>query len=615
MIMTHLSGFRLGKRSVGLGIATCALSMLVACSDGDTPSLQVPAPPLSLSAIAKSPEIELSWQPSEGAGSYHLYWSTTAGVSTVDGTRISGVSSPYLHTDLTRGLTYYYVVTAANEAGESGPSLETSATISPAAPEVVSATSGDTQVTLDWRSVLGATSYRVYWSNTPGVTPANGTLVDNASAPLVHTGLTNGLTYYYIVSAVNAGGEGESSLQVSAVPQEPVPAAPQAVSAIATPETTLSLTVQWAPPPEPADPTRVVSYNLYRSTSPGIANNLSAATLIEGVVSPHIDTVPAGQVAYYYVISAVTAGGEGPVSAEVSAVPKGSPGGSGGSGGSPGETSFGNNLSVPLVFADGVGLLGDKITGTDYLDRATGLRPSTTDIVDPFPYLNPIDAYTLAGTTYYRQQSASTWQAGWINGSTGPQRVEVDWGDNLTSASLSANQVLRVETVLRQYPNTDAWPTDQPLMAYPMALLYGTGRTEMQGTTGTPVEAQERRVFTVMARLRIRKLVDGVPTDHPCGFNGSVADGFKIPDGGSVPRYSAEINVGGSQTYGFNWRLNQCTATDKTGAWRISFSLDDASEVNGQGLANNVLLESLHPSETRSVLNSPKETSIDIEVR
>ncbi|MEN9776115.1 MAG: hypothetical protein RL322_3185 [Pseudomonadota bacterium] len=601
------------RRAAACAMAGVCLSVLTACGDNDSES--APPAPASLSAVAASPEVLLNWPSSEGATSYNLYWANTSGVTPATGTRIEGVSAPHLHADLLRGSTYHYVVTALNQFGESGPSPQASVTIAPAAPETVSATPGDTQVTIDWRDVPGATSYRIYWSNAAGVTPASGTVISNATAPFIHTGLTNGLPYYYVITAVNQGGESDASQQVSATPQVPPPSAPQTISALATPETTLSVTIQWTPPALPQGSEPVVRYNLYRSTLPGIAGDLSIATRVEDVVSPHIDKVPAGQVTYYYVVTAVTAGGEGAPSAEVSATPKGPPSGSGGAGGSGGDAAYGNNLSLPLVFADGLGLGGAALTGTDYRDLATGLRPTSTDVTEPFPYLDDGDLYVLNGTAYYRQQTASTWQASWINGSGALQRVEADWGDNLVSASLSSNQVVRVETVLRQYPNTPAWPAEEVLSAYPMALLYGSGRTEMQGTTGETVEAQERRVFTVTARLQIRKLIDGVPVDHPCGFDGSVAEGLAVPDGGGVARYSAEINVGGSQTYGFNWRLNQCTEPDKAGAWRISFSLDEAVEVNGQGHANNVLIDSLHPSESTAILESPRRTSIDVLIR
>ncbi len=45
------------------------------------------------------------------------------------GTKIADVTSPYTHTGLTQGTTYYYVVTAANGYGESADSAKVSVTI------------------------------------------------------------------------------------------------------------------------------------------------------------------------------------------------------------------------------------------------------------------------------------------------------------------------------------------------------------------------------------------------------------------------------------------------------------------------------------------------------
>lgn len=590
-------------------VLAVTLGFLSACGGDDPPGV-----PSGLTAAAAGTEITLTWDVALDASSYNLYWSTSPGVTTATGTKIEGATRPYVHTGLTSGATYYYVLTAVNAGGESGASTEVSATLAPAAPGTVSVTSADHIATVDWRDTLGATSYNLYWSNTAGVTKATGTKIENVTAPYVHTGLTNGTTYYYVVTAVGAGGESVESAQVSTVPQVPLPEAPQGLSAVLTPETTKSVTLQWTKPAVPVDEVDILSYTLYRSTTANVASNLAGAVKIEGVASPHIDLVPAGQTTYYYVVVAVTASGEGPASAEVSATPRGSPG-TGSDGGGGGETgAFGNNLSVPLVFADGVGVLGGVITGTDYTDLATGLRPTATDVTDPFPYLSSTDVYRAAGIDYYKQQTGSTWQASWLNGKSSVQNVEADWGDNLTSASLRATQVIRVETVLRQYPGGTSWPTTEAMVAYPMTFLYGQGISEMQGTTGVTVAAAERRVFAVTARLQIQKLVGGVPTDHVCGFNGSVAEGLAVADGSQEPKYGAEINVGGSLTYGFNWRLNQCTATDKTGQWRLTFSLDDSASVGGTTYNNNTLIESLHSSETASVLSNNKSTYIDITV-
>lgn len=348
---------------------------------------------------------------------------------------------------------------------------------------------------------------------------------------------------------------------------------------------------------------------MWPSTTPGVASSLATATLIDSVTSPYVDLVPTGGIPYYYVVTAVNAVGEGAPSAEVSATPTASPTG-----------TFGNNLSVPLVFADGVGVTGADIVGADgdYTDRTTGLRPTLTDVTSPFPYFNPADAKLFQNTTYYPQRTSSTWQAGWINGKAAMQNVVVDWGDNLRSASLTSGQsVIRVETNLLQLKGATGWLGAESMLGYPMQLLGGQGRTESQGTTGIAEEATVRRVYTITARLKIQKL-DGAGVPIPgfaCNFDGSIWEGFALPDS-SQQKYSSEINVGGAITYGFNWRLGSCAAadTDKKGVYRMTFSLDDTADHNGKTYTNNVTLEAVDAADTTAVLDSPKESHIDVTV-
>ena len=86
----------------------------------------------------------------------------------------------------------------------------------PTVPTNPAAQSADTQVSLSWNVVPGATSYKVYRSLTSGSgysvvgTPATNSYLD--------TGLTDGTTYYYVISAVTIGGESARSTQVSATP-------------------------------------------------------------------------------------------------------------------------------------------------------------------------------------------------------------------------------------------------------------------------------------------------------------------------------------------------------------------------------------------------------------
>jgi len=63
---------------------------------------------------------------------------------------------------------------------------------------------GDKQNTVYWVKDARIQNYDLYWSTTPGVTPQNGTLVSNATSPYLHTGLTNGQTYYYILVGTSA---------------------------------------------------------------------------------------------------------------------------------------------------------------------------------------------------------------------------------------------------------------------------------------------------------------------------------------------------------------------------------------------------------------------------
>ena len=103
----------------------------------------VPATPADVRATAGDGEVRITWTPVAGATSYDLYWSTAAGVTKTNGTRIQGVTSPALLTELANGTTHHYVVTAVNDVGESGESVEVTAT--PAPPPFVRAMAVATQ--------------------------------------------------------------------------------------------------------------------------------------------------------------------------------------------------------------------------------------------------------------------------------------------------------------------------------------------------------------------------------------------------------------------------------------------------------------------------------------
>ncbi len=182
---------------------------------------QPPAAPTGLTATAGNAHVALSWTASSGATSYTVKRTTTSGgpyTNVATGVTTTG----YTNTGLTNGTAYYYVVSASNSAGESSNSAQASATPTagtqvPAAPTGLTATAGNAQVALSWTASSGATSYTVKRATTSGG-PYTNVATGITATSYANTGLTNGTTYYYVVSASNGAGESSNSAQASATP-------------------------------------------------------------------------------------------------------------------------------------------------------------------------------------------------------------------------------------------------------------------------------------------------------------------------------------------------------------------------------------------------------------
>ena len=177
--------------------------------------------PVGLKTTAGNSWVSFTWSPSAGATSYHLKRATKSGGPYV---QIAAPVSTF-HTDsgLAVGTTYFYVISAVNSAGESANSTEVSvkpaastAAQVPSTPIGLTATPGNSWVSLTWSEVPGAASYRL-----KRATGTGGPYVQIA-APVStgHTdsGLENGRTYFYVVSAEGTVGESSNSAQVGATP-------------------------------------------------------------------------------------------------------------------------------------------------------------------------------------------------------------------------------------------------------------------------------------------------------------------------------------------------------------------------------------------------------------
>ena len=292
------------------------LVLMVSCSFEETSSEpsnsgNVLTAPTELTATMGNKQVTLQWKEVAGASSYNLYWLNIQGVSPVTGKKIDNVLSPFMHTGLTNGTTYYYVITAVNGYGESGKSAEVVITLNnaPSAPTGVSATSGESQAVITWNPVDKATSYNLYWSETRGVSPAKGTKITNVQNPYVHKELDNGHTYYYVVTADNAYGESGISSEAAITLADALPSPTGVAAASGNGQVNIS----WDPVEKAA------TYNIYWSNEPDVQTK--GSTKIKDAISPYSHGGLSNGSPYYYVVTAVNVSGESNLSNEVYAIP------------------------------------------------------------------------------------------------------------------------------------------------------------------------------------------------------------------------------------------------------------------------------------------------------
>jgi fibronectin type 3 domain-containing protein len=162
---------------------------------------------------------------------------------------------------------------------------------------------GNGQISLSWNPSNGATGYTVKRSATSGgpygIIATGVTITTHLDATV-----TNGTTYYYVVSASNIAGEGANSSEVPATPLPP-PTAPTGLDAVPAP---LQVTLYWTATPAAA------TYNVKRSTLMwGPYSTVATAV----TATTHIDPDLTNGMTYYYVVSGVNGGGEGPDSSQI----------------------------------------------------------------------------------------------------------------------------------------------------------------------------------------------------------------------------------------------------------------------------------------------------------
>jgi fibronectin type 3 domain-containing protein len=284
-----------------------------------------PNTPTGVEAAAKSTySIEISWDVpvSHASAIYNVY-----GLNSESGeydrlnnnvnVSIQGNKYLYTKTGLSAGTTYSYKISRTIGNVESAQSVAVSATTKLAAPTGVQATAqSSSSIEISWTEVTGATSYTVYRSESQ-----SGIYTEEIAKDLTtilytdDTGLSPEKTYYYKVSTVNNGGEGDQSGHASATTK---PSAPTGVTAEA--ESSTSIKISWTAK------SGASSYKVYRSDSvDGDYTALSSAASL--TTTSHTDSynLSVGTTYYYKVSWVNNSGVESDKSAAVSATTSDSP--------------------------------------------------------------------------------------------------------------------------------------------------------------------------------------------------------------------------------------------------------------------------------------------------
>ena len=226
-------------------------------------------PPQNPKITASEAAFNVNWIENSSTNSYSVYMAKSAGVTQEKATSLDGgmthnnVQPPFGH-GISNGDRFYLVITA-NKLNPDESLRSTELSIKPklsvaGVPKEITIEAAKDQLTISWQPVEGASSYNVYWSTTPDVTPESGQLVlgasDTTNTTVTHENLQNGLMHYYIVTAISSASESEESAEVGAIPYGQLAKPTQ----IQTQEADKEIIITWPEVPG------AIKYHLYMAT-------------------------------------------------------------------------------------------------------------------------------------------------------------------------------------------------------------------------------------------------------------------------------------------------------------------------------------------------------------
>ena len=289
-----------------------------------------PQPPTGLTAVDRPDDtggaINLTWTPSTSADvtEQRLYRRTTSGTYTTPLATSTTSTGAYIDTGLTDGTTYLYVLRAFDGTSESADSDEASAQpVDNFVPTGLTATDRLNDqggaIVLAWTpsTSTDVTEQRLYRSTTSGGSYSLVATPTISTSAYTDAGLSNGVTYFYVVRSFDGTSESADSNEASAAPTDNLaPQPPTGLMAEDRPnDQGGAIDLTWAP----STSTDVTEQGLYRGTAPGSHPTLVATSTTS--TSAYTDTGRTNGTTFYYVVLAFDGTSESADSNEASAAP------------------------------------------------------------------------------------------------------------------------------------------------------------------------------------------------------------------------------------------------------------------------------------------------------
>lgn len=264
----------------------------------------VPSPPPAVWAAGQDQAVRLTWYPSwaPDLAGYNV-WRRVAGVGDLVqiNTGLVGAAS-YLDSPLVNGTEYEYAVSTVDTSGnESALSAVVSATpdaLAPDAPGTLTASQTEGTITLDWAASgsLDVAGYRVYRSYVSGMLYELQTPAPIAALTFDDDTGIEGLTYYYVVTAVGTNGAESTHSNEVEITLNIDPEAPENLDAEAG---NREVHLEWDANTEDD----LAGYSVYRSEAQGGPYSKITTVMLDDPAFADDDVVV--DQTYYYVVTAV----------------------------------------------------------------------------------------------------------------------------------------------------------------------------------------------------------------------------------------------------------------------------------------------------------------------